>query len=427
MQVVFNPQNQNIFQVAEHLRSEDVVKITGTVTKRPTGTENPKVATGTIDIVASGLEVLNKSEVPPFPLDYEPTNEDLKLTYRYLDLRRRPMLENLKTRHKTVHTVRNFFNEQDFLEIETPILFKSTPEGAREYLVPSRANPGKFFALPQSPQQFKQLLMVSGIEKYFQFARCMRDEDTRGDRQPEFTQLDMEMSFITEEDIIQLNEKLLISIVEKFYPEKKIQQVPFPRISYKDSMEKYGNDRPDIRKDKEDKNLLAFCWVIDFPAFEKTSEDNVDGTGEWTFTHNPFTRVRDEYMNDYMEGKNIGELISTQYDITLNGFEIGGGGLRSYKPEMLKKTFQIMGYTDKKIEMMFGHMIAAMKFGAPPHGGIAWGFDRFMMLVENEPNIREVIPFAKTGEGKDLMMNAPAGISDKQKSELGINISKTNL
>ncbi|MDZ4816469.1 MAG: aspartate--tRNA ligase [Verrucomicrobiota bacterium] len=245
VQVVFNPQNQNIFQVAEHLRSEDVVKITGTVTKRPTGTENPKVATGTIDIVASGLEVLNKSEVPPFPLDYEPTNEDLKLTYRYLDLRRRPMLENLKTRHKTVHTVRNFFNEQDFLEIETPILFKSTPEGAREYLVPSRANPGKFFALPQSPQQFKQLLMVSGIEKYFQIAKCFRDEDLRADRQPEFTQIDIEMSFITREDIYFLIENLL----KKVWKEVKGIDIPtpFPRLTFREVLDTYGIDKPDRR------------------------------------------------------------------------------------------------------------------------------------------------------------------------------------
>lgn len=421
--------NSKAMEIGKTLREEFVIEVTGKVNERPERNKKIYVLNGGIELEVLHIKILNESETLPFPININTldVSDSIRLKYRYLDLRNNRMQKNIINRFKVQNFVRNYLEKENFIEIETPLLSAPTPEGSRSYVVPSRKWIGDFYSLPQSPQQYKQLLMVAGIEKYFQFARCMRDEDTRGDRQPEFTQLDMEMSFITEEDIIQLNEKLLISIVDKFYPEKKIQQVPFPRISYKDSMEKYGNDRPDIRKDKEDKNLLAFCWVIDFPAFEKTSEDNVDGTGEWTFTHNPFTRVRDEYMNDYMEGKNIGELISTQYDITLNGFEIGGGGLRSYKPEMLKKTFQIMGYTDKKIEMMFGHMIAAMKFGAPPHGGIAWGFDRFMMLVENEPNIREVIPFAKTGEGKDLMMNAPAGISDKQKSELGINISKTNL
>ena len=248
----------------------------------------------------------------------------------------------------------------------------------------------------------------------------MRDEDTRGDRQPEFTQMDLEMSFASEEDIMNLNEETLIKIVHDLYPEKKIQTVPFPRISYADAMEKYGNDKPDMREDKEDKNLLAFCWVTDFPMFEKTGEDNVDGTGEWTFTHNPFSKPREDYMSDFMEKKNIGDILTTQYDIALNGFEIGGGSLRNYKPDTLRKTFEIMGHDDAKIDETFGHMIDAMKYGAPPHGGIAWGFDRLMMILENEPNIREVIPFPKTGEGKDLMMNAPGQISDKQKRELGI-------
>jgi aspartyl-tRNA synthetase len=266
--------------------------------------------------------------------------------------------------------------------------------------------------------------MVGGFEKYFQFAKCMRDEDTRGDRQPEFTQLDMEFSFVEEEDVMNLNEKLLIELVQKYYPEKRIQQIPFPKMSYKEAMEKYGNDRPDIREDKNDPNLLAFLWVVDFPMFERTGEDNVDGTGEWTFTHNPFSKPKDISMEDFKNKKNIGEIWTTQYDITLNGFEIGGGSIRNHDPKMLKNTFEIMGYSEEKIQSNFGHMLKALELGAPPHGGIAWGFDRFMMLMENEPNIREVIPFAKTGAGQDLMMEAPAKISEKQMSELKLEIKK---
>jgi aspartyl-tRNA synthetase len=262
--------------------------------------------------------------------------------------------------------------------------------------------------------------MVGGLEKYFQFARCMRDEDMRGDRQPEFTQLDMEMSFVSEEDVMALNEELLISLVKEHYPEKKIQQIPFPRMTYKEAMEKYGNDRPDIREDKNDPNLLAFLWVIDFPMFEKTGDENYDDTGEWTFTHNPFSKPKDRYMSQFMSGENIGDILSTQYDITLNGFEIGGGSIRNHESSAQRKTFEIMGYNQDRIEASFGHMLKALDFGAPPHGGIAWGFDRLMMLLENEPNIREVIPFAKTGDGKDVMMHAPSDISSKSKKELGL-------
>lgn len=418
--------NSEAMETAKTLRSEWVVTVTGNVNKRPDKNIQEGKENGDIELEVLGITVLNEAETLPFEIsgDTREINEEVRLKYRYLDLRSDRLQKTIKMRSKIQNHIRNYFFGLDFTEVETPLMSAPTPEGSRSYVVPSRLWNGNFYSLPQSPQQYKQLLMVGGLERYFQFAHCMRDEDTRGDRQPEFTQLDLEMSFTTEEEIMQVNEKLLIELVEKFYPEKKIQEVPFPRISYADAMEKYGNDRPDIRNDKNDPDLLAFCWVTDFPAFEKTDGENVDGTGMWTFTHNPFTRVRDEYMDDYMAGNNIEKLISTQYDITLNGFEIGGGGLRSYKPEMLKKTFEIMGYTDEKIEKMFGHMIEAMKFGAPSHGGIAWGFDRFIMLMQNEPNIREVMAFPKTGEGRDPMMNAPAPISPTQLAELKISLNK---
>ncbi|MDQ5957364.1 MAG: aspartyl-tRNA synthetase [Patescibacteria group bacterium] len=423
VQAVILPFHKEALEVSNALRTEWCVSINAKVNKRPEKNIKTDVQNGDIELEVLNINVLNESNTPPFDLttDGLEVNEEVRLKYRYLDLRRERLSKTLKNRSKVQQFIRNYLiDNNNFTEVETPLLSAPTPEGSRSYVVPSRLWKDNFYSLPQSPQQYKQLLMVGGIERYFQFARCMRDEDTRGDRQPEFTQLDMELSFVSEEDIINLNEDLIIKTVEKFYPEKKIQQIPFPRMSYKEAMEKYGNDRPDIREDKNDSDLLAFLWVVDFPMFEKTSEDNLDGTGEWTFTHNPFSRPRDEYMNDFVEKKNIGNILTTQYDITLNGFEIGGGSLRNHKGDILRKTFEIMGYDKEKIDRMFGHMIEALDFGAPPHGGIAWGFDRFIMLMENEPNIREVIPFAKTGEGKDLMMNAPSGISDKQKKELGL-------
>ncbi|MEK7066670.1 MAG: amino acid--tRNA ligase-related protein, partial [Patescibacteria group bacterium] len=254
------------------------------------------------------------------------------------------------------------------------------------------------------------------FEKYFQIARCFRDEDTRGDRQPEFTQMDLEMSFVNREDVMALIEALLIELVETISPEKKIQEKPFPRISYKDAMEKYKTDRPDIRKDKEDKDLLAFCWVIDFPFFEKTDE------GGWTFTHNPFSRAVPEHEEALMKKEDVGKILTTQYDIVLNGFEIGGGSIRNHKPEALEKVFEIMGFTTERIKTNFGHMLEALGSGTPSHGGIAFGLDRLVTLLLNEPNIREVIAFPKTGEGRELMMNSPSEIEPKQLKELGIKI-----
>ncbi|MEN9921949.1 MAG: aspartyl-tRNA synthetase, aspartyl-tRNA synthetase [Candidatus Parcubacteria bacterium] len=413
-----------LLTVAKTIRPEFVVEVVGVVNQRPEKMVNAQVQNGTIELEITALTVLNETVVLPFPIneDTRVVDEAARLTYRYLDLRSERMQKNVRVRHKIQQFVREYLTGNDFVEVETPLLSAPTPEGSRSYVVPSRLSKGSFYSLPQSPQQYKQLLMVGGFERYFQFARCMRDEDSRGDRQPEFTQLDMELSFVAEEDVMVLNEALLIALVEKFYPEKRIQQKPFPRMTYKDAMEQYGNDRPDIREDKNDPNLLAFLWVTDFPAFEKTGADNVDDTGEWTFTHNPFARVKEAYLEDFLAQKNIGDTISTQYDITLNGFEIGGGSIRNHVPEWQRTTFEIMGYDAERIEANFGHMLTALSFGAPPHGGIAWGFDRLVMLLESEPNIREVIPFAKTGEGKDLMMNAPAPVNEKQLKELGIKV-----
>jgi len=408
---------KEVHAVGSLVRPEWVVCVTGKVNPRPEKNIQKDKQNGDIELEILKIEVLNGAETPPFDVrsDGREIGEESRLKYRYLDLRRDRLQNNLRLRHKIVKMIRNFLDEKGFAEVETPILTKSTPEGARDYVVPSRIYNGKFYALPQSPQQYKQLLMVAGLEKYFQIARCFRDEDTRGDRQPEFTQLDIEMSFVDRDDVIALNEELLIKIVKILVPEKKIQQIPFPRLTYKEAMEKYGTDRPDLREDKNDPNLLAFCWVIDFPFFEKTEN------GGWTFTHNPFSRAIPEHEEWLMKKEKIGEILTTQYDVALNGFEIGGGSIRNHRPEALKKVFEIMGFAEERIVANFGHMLEALASGAPPHGGIAWGLDRFVTLLTGEPNIREVIAFPKTGESKDLMMDAPSEIEPQQLKELGIS------
>lgn len=413
-------------ETAKQCRDEWVVEVRGTVVKRPEKMIKDE-QNGDIELHVEEIIVLNKAETPPFPISGSTLNidEQTRLTYRYLDLRSDRMQKNIKARHKASQFLRNYLDNEGFTEIETPMFTKSTPEGARDYLVPSRVYHGMFYALPQSPQQYKQLLMSAGFEKYFQFARCMRDEDLRGDRQPEFTQLDMEMSFVEEEDVLALNEAMLIALVKELYPEKRIQQIPFPRITYKEAMEKYGIDRPDIREDKNDPNLLAFCWVVDFPFFEKTADtDDVHAGGEWTFTHNPFSASKLKDAEKHLAKENIGDITAAQYDIVLNGFEIGGGSVRAHDPEMLKKTFEIIGYSEAEIEEKFAHMLKAFSLGTPPHGGIAWGFDRLIMILQNEPNIREVIPFPKTREARDPMMNAPSTVEQNQVNELGIVIKK---
>lgn len=414
VQVVF-ADNPGLQAQAEELRPEFVVKIVGTVVKRGAKQVNDKLPTGSVEVQAHALEVINEAQTPPFEIDRENVeDEELRLKYRYLDIRHERLHKNLLARHQTITTIREFLNNQGFIDIETPILSAPTPEGARDFLVPSRKYPGSFYALPQAPQQYKQLLMVAGMERYYQIAKCLRDEDSRGDRQPEFTQLDLEMAFADRETIMQLNEDLLIKIVKDNYPDKTIQTTPFPRLSYREAMDKYGTDRPDLRTDKSDPNLLAFVWITDFPFFEETD------TGQWTFTHNPFSAVTDASQADLLAQRNIDQIISQQYDVVLNGFEIGGGSIRNHQPTSLLAALKIMGYDQAAAEKSFGHMLEAFTYGAPPHGGIAWGLDRLVMVLQNEPNIREVMAFPKTDKFRDPMMDSPQAADPKILKELGL-------
>lgn len=428
VQAVLLPSHEEVREIGSKLRSEWVIEAAGKVNKRPEKMVNKNEVNGEIELEIIKISVLNEANTPPFDTagDGMEIGEDSRLKYRYIDLRRPRLQKNIRTRHKITKFIRDYLSERDFIEIETPILTKSTPEGARDYVVPSRLYHGKFYALPQSPQQYKQLLQSAGMEKYFQIARCFRDEDTRGDRQPEFTQMDLEMSFVERENVMNLIEPLLIELVEKIFPDKKIQELPFPRMSYKDAMDKYKTDRPDIRKNKDDKDLLAFCWVIDFPFFEEVKEEDAAHfealAKKWTFTHNPFSRAMPEHEDWLMKKERIEEILTTQYDIVLNGFEIGGGSIRNHKPEALEKVFEIMGFSSDRIRKNFGHMLEALGSGTPPHGGIAFGLDRLVTLLLGEPNIREVIAFPKTGEGRDLMMESPSELDPKQLKELGLKI-----
>jgi aspartyl-tRNA synthetase len=539
-QVVFNPDlGAETFTTAEQIRNEYVIAVQGTIYARPEEMYNEKLATGKVEIYADSIEVLNKSKTPPFSISDEiEVDESVRLRYRYLDLRRPEMQKNLILRHKAIKAIRDFLDQQDFLEVETPILTKSSPEGARDYLVPSRVNPGEFYALPQSPQLFKQLLMVAGYEKYFQIARCFRDEDLRADRQPEFTQLDMEVSFMDKNDILTLNENL-ISFVFKKALDVEVP-VPFKRITYKEAIDKYGSDKPDLRfgmelkdltelaagsdfkvfaeiakkggqvkainakgcsnfsrkeiddltkfaaiygakglaymvitedeikspiikffKEEEvkeilstldaepgdlllfvadkpqivadslghlrieiakklnliDENKLNFLWVVDFPLLEWDEDEK-----RYSAMHHPFTSPIAEDI-ELMTTDRAGEIRAEAYDMVLNGVEIGGGSLRIYRRELQEKMFRLLGMSDEEAREKFGYLMDAFEYGTPPHGGLAFGIDRMVMLMAKKDSIREVIPFPKTQSATDLMTNAPSDVSERQLKELHIKLN----
>ncbi len=425
-QLVFTPENKEIYQIADKLRSEWVIKVRGEVKKRPQGMENPEIETGHYEIAVNFLEILAESKTLPFDISsdgYE-INEEIRMRYRYLDLRRERMKKNLKVRAQIIKFIRDFLTDREFTEIETSILGKSTPEGARDYLVPSRLQAGKFYALPQSPQQYKQLLMVAGLEKYFQIVRCFRDEDTRGDRQPEFTQLDIEMSFIEENDVLNLIEELFINLIKTLYPKKKIKQIPFSRLPYREAMEKYNSDKPDLRDNKNNSDELAFAFITDFPMFEWSETEK-----RWDAVHHPFTKIQnsddEKGFIEYIR-QNPDKLSARQYDLALNGFEIAGGSIREHNPRILQTVFEIMGNKSEEIKVKFGHMMEAFEYGVPPHGGIALGLDRIIAILQNEPNIRETIAFPKTGDGRDLMMDAPSKVDKKQLDELHLEVKTEN-
>jgi len=551
VQTVFNPEiSPSGLKTAEEMRNEYVVKVSGEVTLRPAGTENPKLPTGDIEVIVKDVEILNASNTPPFYINEEvEVDENLRLKYRYLDLRRPRMKENMFLRHRVTRFMRDFLDARGFIEVETPILLKSTPEGARDYLVPSRVHPGQFYALPQSPQQLKQLLMVAGFEKYYQIARCFRDEDTRADRQPEFTQLDIEMSFVNEEDILVLLEELLTSMVKTIKPGKRVT-IPFPRLSYAEAMDRYGTDKPDLRFNMElhdfsdivadsdfavfssainkggrvkgicipgcadysrrqldelnemarglgagglitialsgsgnsleeltgemvksaaakflsldevkaaarrleagigdlllieagdnklvntvlgqlrhemgrrlhlaEPDLLTFAYIVDFPLFEQDKK-----TGRLDSMHHPFTSPKDEDIS--LLDTEPEKVRAKAYDVTCNGYELCSGSIRIHTSKLQRKILRMLGYSDEIIEERFGHLLEAFDYGAPPHGGLAPGIDRIIMLLAGEDNIREVVAFPKNQSAVDLTFNAPSPVTKEQLDELHISLQE---
>ena len=418
VQLVFSVKDEELRKQADEVGQEWVIGVGGKVVERPEEMKNPNLKTGNLEVAVSELEILAKAETPPFPLDsdgYE-INEELRLKYRYLDLRRQRLKRNLVIRHQAAQFVRKFLSDRGFTEIETPYITKGTPEGAREFVMPARLHPGKFYVLPQSPQQFKQLLMVAGLERYFQLARVFRDEDPRADRAyGEATQIDIEVSFMSQEEILSLVEEMFLELVKVIFPEKRITQVPFPRIPYDEAMEKYKTDKPDLRENREDPNELAFCFIVDWPMFEWNEEEK-----RWDPHHHIFTapRASDIPLLDSDPAK----VRSWQHDLVLDGYEIAGGSIRITDPEVQAKVFELVGIPKEEGRSRFEHMLEAFGYGVPPHGGIAIGFDRMLIPLLNEPNLREVMAFPKTGDGRDLMMGAPSTIEERQLKELKIRI-----
>lgn len=413
-QVVFVPSvAKPAHDTAQKLGPEFVVRISGSVNVRPQKNVNPDLATGGIELLAKELEILNESKVPVFEIDgYVDVSEEHRLAYRYLDIRREKMREALLLRHKLAATVRSFLDAEHFCEIETPVLTKSTPEGARDFLVPARMSQGHFYALPQSPQLFKQLLMVSGMDRYYQIVKCFRDEDLRADRQPEFTQIDMEMSFVGEEDIFSLTERMFQRVLKE--TRGMDIQIPFPRMTHAEALARHGSDKPDIRRDKTDRNEFAFLWVVDFPLFKWNAEEK-----RWESEHHPFTSVHPDDVA-LMEGEDLSRVRSRSYDLVLNGNEIGSGSVRIHRRDIQKKVFDIIGLSPEEIEGRFGFLLRAFEYGAPPHAGVAYGLDRLVAILMGLDSIRDTIAFPKTQRGNCPLSDAPSLVNDRQLTDLGL-------
>ncbi len=396
------------YQKAQNLRNEDVIKIKGKVGTRPKGTINPNIPTGEVEVCVEDLEVLSNAEELPFSVqDRIDVSEEIRLTYRFLDLRRRNMLENMEIRGKVIKNIRDYFNKEDFLEVETPFLTKSTPEGARDFLVPSRIVSSAFYALPQSPQLFKQILMVSGIDRYYQIARCFRDEDLRRDRQPEFTQLDLEMSFAEEEDIYSLIESMLYKTFREVLGIEL--KIPFKRMDYSQAQEKYDTDKPNIEGD----GAFRFVWVTQFPLFHYNQEEK-----RWDSEHHPFTAPLEEDSEEL--DKDPSKVRSRSYDLVLNGEEIGSGSVRIHSASLQNKIFQLLNIKEEQAQEKFGFLLKALKYGAPPHAGFALGLDRFLSILRGTQSLRDVIAFPKTQRGVCPLSGAPSEVSPEQLEELNI-------
>lgn len=411
------------------LTVESVVKIKGLVKERGAKNINSEIPTGGIEIEVLDYEILNLASELPITLDTDGKDigEEPRLKYRYLDLRRERMQASIRTRSKFIQALRESLYKEDFVDIETPMLTQSTKEGARDFIVPSRFQPGKFYALPQSPQQYKQLLMTAGFERYFQFARCIRDEDLRADRGFEFTQLDLEMSFVEREDVMKMVEEVTKNAVKAV--DGKLKDEQFPVFTYQEAMEKFGEDKFDLRTEAEkEAGVLSFAWVVDFPFFKKVDKADAaevaDGKSGWTFTHNPFSAPQTEYLEDHLAGKNLDKILTTQYDLVCNGYEAGGGSIRAHDPKVLKATFKNMGYSEEEIEESVGHMLRAFEVGTPPHGGIALGIDRLAMILAGETSLKEAIAFPMTSTGRTAVMSAPGDVDSKLLKELGLEVKE---
>ena len=429
VQGVILPHAIEALNVGQTIRPEWVVAIQGKVNKRPEKNINPDNLNGDIELEILAITVLNEAVTPPFDIttDGIEINEQTRLKYRYLDLRRPRMQRNIRTYHDIASFVRTFLVNERFVEIETPILTKSTPEGARDFLVPSRLQHGKFYALPQSPQQYKQLLMIAGFERYFQIARCFRDEDSRADRAfGEFTQIDIEMSFVTQEDILQITECMFTEMVKKLFPHKHITQTPWPRLSHHEAIKMYSTDKPDLRKNKDDPNELAFAWTLDFPLFTTQKDDDFfHGSGKATFapSHHMFTAPHPDDME--LLDTDPTKVRGLQHDLVLNGFEVGGGSIRIHDATTQQKVFDLIGFTREQ-KQDFAHILEAFTYGVPPHGGIAPGLDRLTMVLLGEKSLREVVAFPADGSGNTAVMDAPSPVTSEQLKELSIAINKNN-